>query len=297
MFVTTEVSYWVAAHLTGLFQIKDENPDLLKRGSRGAGISINRGVKTSVKIIESPSIKYYFDEIEFGAEDALVSAKVVDLLIPEPNRNNIKIIHDFQVPLSAGYGASAAGAVGTAFCLNDIFELGLTQVEIFQIAHKAEVITKSGLGDVIGLYQGGMELRLKEGAPGIGKTISLIDTGGWKVSTVHLGPLTTSKVLSDPQKRQVVNEAGEKILSDLISTPTFDRFVFSAKEFTEKVGLWSVQLKKYLEDLPKGIIGAQIMLGESFFLFYHDYEDLKLLKLPLDWIYNEEICQNTVKKC
>jgi pantoate kinase len=297
IFVTQEASYWVAAHLTGIFQIKDDNPDILKRGSRGAGVSIARGVRTSVKRVISSSIKYYFNGIEIEANKALVSSKVVEILIPEPDRNNIQVNHEFEIPLSAGYGASAAGAVGTAFCLNELFELELTDLEIFQVAHKAEVVTKSGLGDVIGLYQGGLELRLKAGAPGYGKTTSIEDSGSWNIATVHLGSLTTSSVLSDPQKRQAVNRAGEKILSDLISDPSFDKFILSAKEFTEKVGLWSKRLKKYLDQLPNGIIGAQIMLGESFFLFYHDKKEIELVSIPQTMIAEENICQNTVVKC
>lgn len=294
--MTQEASYWVAAHLTGIFHIKDENPDILKCGSRGAGVSINRGVKTSVIRITSPSVKYFFDGIEIDAREALVSSKVVELLIPNQFKNNIQVNHEFEVPLSAGYGASAAGAVGTAFCLNELFDLGLTEMEIFQVAHKAEVMTKSGLGDVIGLYQGGLEIRLKEGAPGFGKTITMRDSDNWNVATVHLGPLTTSTVLSDRRKRQVVNRAGEKILSSLISNPNFEKFIFSAKKFTEEVDLSSKKLKRYLNQLPKGVIGAQIMLGESFFLFYHDKQDLEIANLPQNKIIEEEICQNTVVK-
>ncbi len=294
--MTQDASYWVAAHLTGIFHIKDDNPDVLKRGSRGAGVSINRGVKTSVIRITNPSVKYFFDGIEIDAREALVSSKVVELLIPNQFKNSIQVNHEFEVPLSAGYGASAAGAVGTAFCLNELFDIGLTEMEIFQVAHKAEVMTKSGLGDVIGLYQGGLEIRLKEGAPGFGKTISMRDSENWNVATVHLGPLTTSTVLSDRRKRQVVNRAGEKILSSLISNPNFENFIFSARKFTEEVSLSSKKLKRYLDQLPKGIIGAQIMLGESFFLFYQDKQDIEITNLPQNKIIEEEICQNTVVK-
>jgi pantoate kinase len=38
--LTNDVSYWVASHLTGIFEIRDESNDLLRKGSRGAGLSI-----------------------------------------------------------------------------------------------------------------------------------------------------------------------------------------------------------------------------------------------------------------
>ena len=99
------------------------------------------------------------------------------------------------------------------------------------------------------------------------------------------------------QKIHAILKAGEKILSDLISNPTMDQFILSSNEFTRKVGLWSVQLKKFIENLPDGVIGAQIMLGESIFLFYQDYENLFQSNIPLNLIREEEICQNTVIKC
>jgi pantoate kinase len=295
--VTQEVSYWVAAHLTGIFQIKDESDEILARGSRGAGISINRGVLTTVSRIKSSTTKYFFDGLEIGGKEASVSSKVVEMLVPEHKRKNLRLDHKFEIPVSSGYGASAAGAVGSAFAFNDFLELGFSEIELLQIAHKAEILTKSGLGDVIALYQGGLELRLKEGAPGYGTTRALTTSNNWNVATVQLGPLVTSTILSDPQKRQAVNKAGEKILKDLILNPTFDNFIHKCSDFTRKANLWSSRLKKYIMSLPKEIVGAQIMLGESFFLFYHDEKDLELLNVPQNLINKETICNETVVKC
>ena len=297
IFVTQDISYWVAAHLTGIFQIKDEYNDLLRCGSRGAGVSINRGVITTVRKSKNSSVKYFFNGIETERGKALVSSKVVEILIPRTKQTGFRLDYKFEIPISSGYGASAAGAVGTTFAINDLFDLGLSDLELFQVAHKAEVLTKSGLGDVIGLFQGGLEIRIKEGAPGIGKTIPIIDSDNWKIATVHLGPLITSKILSNPQKREAVNVAGEKLIINLISNPTIENFILSAAEFTEKVNLWSSRLKKYIKSLPKNIIGAQIMLGESLFLFYQRESDLKLSNIPHNMINKETICQQPVLKC
>ena len=295
--MTQDISYWVAAHLTGIFQIKDENNDLLRCGSRGAGVSINRGVITTASKSKSSSVKYFFNGIETERGKALVSSKVVEILIPRTKQTDFRLDYKFEIPLSSGYGASAAGAVGTAFAINDLFDLGRSNLELFQIAHQAEVITKSGLGDVIGLFQGGLEIRTKEGAPGFGKTLPIKNSNRWEIATVHLGSLKTSIILSNPQKREAVNVAGEKLIKDLISNPTMDNFVVLAADFTEKVNLWSPRLKKYIKNLPENIIGAQIMLGESLFLFYQQESDLKLSNIPHNMINKETICQQPVLKC
>lgn len=292
--MTQPVSYWVAAHLTGLFQIMDGAEDLLYRGSRGAGVSINRGVTTTIRRIKSPSIEIFFNGVRKFPSEAFVTNKVVELLVPRTERSNLRINHNFEIPVASGYGTSAAGAIGTTFALNTLLKLGLSKLELFQVAHKAEVLNKTGLGDVIGLYQGGLEIRLKEGAPGIGETMSLINSKDWKIATVHLGSLSTSEVLSNPQKRNAVNEAGSKLISKLISRPNFENFIKLSATFSKKVNLWSQNLKKSIENLPTTVIGAQIMLGEAFFVFYRDNRDLADIKIPKSQLTKEIICQNTI---
>ncbi|MHA2248102.1 MAG: pantoate kinase [Candidatus Hodarchaeales archaeon] len=292
-----EVSYWVASHLTGIFEIKDEPNDLLQQGSRGAGLSISRGVITKVSRVEHSNIEIFFDGIKKTALEAAVTSRVIRILLPEKKQSNLRIIHNFEVPISSGYGATAASALGTAFALNDLLGLEKSKLELFQVAHKAEVLTKSGLGDVIGLYQGGLEIRLKEGAPGIGKTMPFKNLNGWKVATVHLGTLSTSEVLSNPHKRKVVNNAGRELISMLISHPDFYNFIKLSAIFSEKVNLWSPRLQRYVKNLPETVLGSQIMLGEAFFVFFRDRNDLTQINFPITQINEETICQNTVVRC
>ncbi|MFX0122840.1 MAG: pantoate kinase [Candidatus Hodarchaeota archaeon] len=295
--MTDDVSYWVASHLTGIFEIRDRIDDLLRKGSRGAGLSINRGVITTISLTKRSNVQIYFDGRERNETNAAVTTKVLEILLPKKERVNLRVDHTFQVPLSSGYGASAAGAVGTAFALNDLLELGLSELELFQIAHKAEILTKSGLGDVIGIYQGGIEIRLKEGAPGFGETMPINNTNGWKVATVHFGTLPTSEVLSDHHKRKAVNDAGRELISELILQPYFSNFIKLSAIFSVKANLWSKRLQNHVKNLPNSVVGSQIMLGEAFFIFYHDHDDLRDIKVPGTQIHQETICQDTIVKC
>ena len=124
--MTNDVSYWVASHLTGIFEIKDSSKDLLRKGSRGAGLSINRGVITTISLTQHSSVQIFFDGRERNETETAVTTKVIETLLPKEQRANLRVDHIFQVPLSSGYGASAAGAVGTAFALNDLLELCLS---------------------------------------------------------------------------------------------------------------------------------------------------------------------------
>ncbi len=294
--VTSEVTYWVAGHLTGIFEIRDSSNNLLEKGSLGAGLSIKRGVQTTASYNDQPNIDIYFNGIKMHSTDTTVSRKVIELLVPLKERNHLQIEHNFEVPLSTGFGASAAGALGCAFSINDYLGLNLSKMKLFQIAHQTEVLLRSGLGDIIALYQGGLEIRTKEGAPGFGKTMAFINDQDWKLATISFGSLPTSEVLSDPNKRQLINSSGHKMIQELIKTPIYSEFIQLTKKFTHSAALMSLKIQQFISSVPEGIQVAQIMLGDSLFLFYQEddiFEDFTTNKQTLQ---KEEICQNTVVK-
>jgi pantoate kinase len=291
-----DVNYWVASHLTGIFEICDQSTDPLLQGSRGAGISINRGVSTKVSYSEIPEVQVFFNGEKISPQDALVTTKTIELLLLPQKREHFRIDHFFEVPLSAGYGASAAGALGCTFALNEYFNLELSEIEMFQLAHQTEVSLKTGLGDIIGLYQGGLELRSKAGAPGIGKTRELVIDEEWKVATLSRGPLSTTSVLTNPKKRDSVNSAGRCLISDLINSPKYSEFISKTEYFSQKVDLMSLELKNIASQVPDEIKTAQIMLGDSLFLFYQDKDVLESLLSSFPEIITEEICNQTVRR-
>ena len=292
--MTKKVTYWIASHLTGFFEIVDQASDPLLRGSRGAGLSIGRGVTTSILASDDPNIQIYFDANIIGYEKAAITTKVIDLLLPQHEKKHFQVQHQFEVPLSAGYGASAAGALGCAFALNDFFNLGYSKLALFQVAHRAEVLLKSGLGDILGLYQGGLEIRTKPGAPGFGETMAFTNEEEWKLATTSLGSISTADILSDSEKREVVSCTGYRGMRDLLQKPTFTEFIRLSQRFTESVGLMSPNLRKFTNLLDKGIETAQIMLGNSLFLFYKEQAIIDDLKHSTSGIIQEEICQETV---
>ena len=294
--VTSEVTYWVAGHLTGIFEIKDSSENLLEKGSLGAGLSINRGVKTSVSYNDQPDVYIYFNNRKIDSAYTTVTSKVIELLIPPKERIHLQISQEFEVPLSTGFGASAAGALGCAFSINDYLQLDIPKIKLFHIAHQAEVLLKSGLGDIIGLFQGGLEIRTKEGAPGFGNTIAFVNDKDWKLATKSFGSLPTANILSDPNKRQLINTSGHKMIQELIENPIYSEFINLTKKFTHLAELMSPNLKKFISNVPEGIDAAQIMLGDSLFLFYQEDEIFDDFAANQPHIQKEEICENTVVK-
>ncbi|MHA1867198.1 MAG: pantoate kinase [Candidatus Heimdallarchaeaceae archaeon] len=290
------VKYWVAGHITGIFEICDNQTDPLYIGSKGAGFSINRGVITEIEDSEKGN-HIYFDGVE--KKEAKISENILNqyakLLNVETHTLGVNVLHSFEIPLSSGFGASAAGALSLSFCLNEFFDLGLSKEKIFQIAHIAEVIEGGGLGDVIGLYQTGWELRRKEGAPGIGITEPLIEDRKYIVATKTFGPLKTKSIIKNAEKKKNIVNAGQKALIKLFTNPSVSIFAQNIQFFTERCGVETKEVKEIIENSKEmlEVYVGQIMLGNGVFVLTQKRKDLD--NLLVDY-FEEEIARITVLK-
>ena len=166
-------SYWAAGHITTFFKIADSSDDLLYKGSCGAGFNIKRGVIATVSNAPSLNLTHriYFN----GSLQSQNTTGITDYIFTELEEiiqdklPKLEIKYDFQVPIGSGYGTSASAALTTVFAINSFLDLHLPEINLWQIAHKAEIANKTGLGDILGMYSNSkFELRIKEGAQGIG---------------------------------------------------------------------------------------------------------------------------------
>lgn len=261
-------SIFVPSHITGFFEIID-NDDPLKKGSRGAGVVMDKGVITRVKISEGNGVKIRINGKK-DPKNITITEKTLEILKKDFNFENKKIIieHEVQVPIGAGFGTSAAFALGTSLGISKILNLPLTFNKASQIAHMAEIKMQSGLGDLMGEIYGGILLRVKEGAPGIGiiDKIVLKDTDDLFVISKTFGEIKTADIIGDPLYKNKINEMGRNLLQQLIRNPKPEKFMELSKKFAENTGLMSDEVKSAIEVLENETIGASMaMLGNTVF--------------------------------
>jgi pantoate kinase len=260
-------SIFVPSHITGFFEIIDNHNPLYK-GSRGAGVVMDKGVITEIKIYDGNGIEIKIN----GRNDPVnstITQKTIEIIKRHFNLDHKKIIieHDVQVPIAAGFGTSAAFALGTALGITNILKLPLTFNGAAQIAHIAEVEMKSGLGDVIGELSGGMVLRLKEGAPGIGITDKLI-TNNEDIYVISkcLGEINTANIIEDPVYKEKINSMGRDLLQKLIQNPKPENLMVLSRKFAQKTGLMSDEVFEIVKILDEETLGASMaMLGNTAF--------------------------------
>ena len=262
-----EFTAFSPGHITGLFQICDEAEDPLLKGSRGAGVSITRGVVTKVRIERSPKTSFEIRINGNGVESAKVSECVINTLLPFAGGNyRILVDHNVNVPIGSGFGSSGAGALSLALALNEAFRLGLSRVEAAQVAHIAEVRCRTGLGTVIAETFGGLEIREKPGAPGVGEVKRIPIDDDYVVACLKFGPMSTKEALTDERLRQQINNLGGKLVDELIARPKPSNFMNFSRSFAEGVGLISERTRKVLEEADsRGLACSMTMFGECLF--------------------------------
>lgn len=254
-------------HITGFFQIWDQPDDPLLKGSRGAGVSITRGVTTEVIVEKSARNSVKILTKGSATNSALVSKRVVNAFLSQIEQSyRVLVEHDVKVPIGCGFGSSGAGALSLALALNDVLSLDLSRLETAQIAHVAEVECKTGLGTVIDEAFGGLQIRVKPGAPDIGKVKSIPINEDHAVACLSFCSIHTAKILTSETFRQRINELGGDLVDGLTRQPSISNFMEFSRKFAEHVGLVSNRLRKVLREADgAGLRCSMAMLGETVF--------------------------------
>jgi len=253
-------------HVTGFFAIADGGQDPLEKGSLGAGFSLSQGVTTRIQ--KGQGI-YINNELR---KDARVSQRVLEAFSPYVDTSDLAIHHTIELPEGSGFGTSGAGALSLALALNAYSGNPLTKTQAAQVAHVAEVQCRTGLGTVIGEWKGGMEIRIKPGAPGIGEMTEFRSPRGLKALFALLGPYPTPGMLEDQQIRRRINQYGRDRLQQLRKGDYLD-FLSYSREFALNTQLASPRIREIIQEMDlKGITGSMLMFGEAFFTLIPEAE-------------------------
>ena len=229
-------------HITLLFAIDKSARLKRSQGSRGTGFTINHGVLISLTLHTDEALapKRTMVGMEPDASSPRRSNERSTVTVVDADggaRSETALYMDYiqacrnatllreheyidvqvtlQCPTSQGFGMSAAGLVALGRAVHAATRRG-SAVQYEKLAHRIEREHGAGLGDVLGLSVGGVELRIEPGAP------------GWPGQAVSFGleaPLLlvwdaaearhTSLYIDDPDWQNLITKAGEASLATL----------------------------------------------------------------------------------
>ena len=263
-----KLKVFVPAHITGFFEIVPNNNPILK-GSRGAGITLDKGVITETTITEgSGNITLKLNDVEDSLNT--ISPQAINIIKDtyqlDLSNYDITVNHETTLPISAGFGTSAGFALGVSYTLPKLLGLNLSFNKSGEIAHLTEIEKSSGLGDVISEMHGGLVIRLKEGSPVIAKIDKIPITQPIYVITKTLGALNTKDIIDNPEYQKRINKSGKELLNILLSNPSIENFIKLSRQFSENAKLINPELHEILEIMDEESIGSSMaMLGNTAF--------------------------------
>lgn len=252
------------AHITGFFRADiAETPE--ETGSVGAGFSIKMGVKTTARISEHNTIDVK------GVQWSDMTRYATELFYDKiGERRGVSIRHELAIPTGYGLGSSGAIALSTLYALNQAFNTKMDNMVLGQMAHRAELHHKTGLGDVLAAFYGGFEVRTRGGAPGYGK-IKNLDVGNPAILIVCLAPSSTGAFL----QRNI--QSDNNMIETMLNGGGLKLFQDMSMSFAKKNGVITDGIRKIVKQISQaGSACGVAMVGETVFCMTPKEEEEKI---------------------
>ena len=242
-------------HITFFFRpVYSDDP--LTTGSKGLGMKLSLGAWATVFETDGPGTAV---SLNGSPSDAEITSSVARMLAPGRGFD-IRIKTD--LPVSQGFGMSAAGSIAAGLCICDI--CGIDSNEAYKAAHMAELLGKGGLGDVAGIMANGpISIRYKAGLPPSG---AVIGAGRKRKITIAVlgGKMETKSVLGDPAAVGRVVRAGDDVCGQPLPSPMAKDILRASRLFSSAAGLETPKISEALAKIPEA---GMCMLGNSIFAF------------------------------
>lgn len=249
-------SAWAPGNISLLFKVMpDPNPS--KMGSLGSGFTVSQGA--TVTIGPGRGITYNGDPVELPT---------VSEVMKRLTKQTCSIAITSPLPLGCGFGISGASALASAYAINEFFQLKKTPLELVTIAHTAEVIHKTGLGDVGNQQYGGCCVKFVTSSL---FQIQHLPFTGLAVYVKSWGKIPTPVILSNPVILNNLDNAADYALArikDRMADPSFSfaELLRISSRFTRQSGLiaYAPNAHKTMNFIEKrGGHAAMIILGDA----------------------------------
>ncbi|WP_338741534.1 pantoate kinase [Haloplanus salilacus] len=246
---------FVPGHVTGFFSPCSAD-DPVRAGSRGAGVTLSDGVRVTVRVDDAAP------EPRLTLDGDPLSMPPVETVLASLDADGVCVSAESDLPLGTGFGVSGAITLGAALAANHALDRGRSENDLVALAHRAEVLAGTGLGDVVAQARGGVPIRLDPGAPPHGRLDGVPATR--RVEYVTFGDLSTADVLAGDTDPLV--DAGDRALSRLVDHPTLPELLAAARRFARETDLPTDRVRGVVDDVvDAGGEASMAMLGETVF--------------------------------
>ena len=299
------VSKRCGGHITLLFSICKDSKLPRNQGSRGAGFNVTDGVEATVRHLwtnkPASAIRYSAGST---LDDKIGNIKQADIRINVTSMDGTELKNGTAIYLELIEGLRYARLLdrADAYEINVQLELPTSQgfgmsgsivdekgvqltekgnvEQYYRLAHRIERIHSGGLGDVLGIYAGGVELRLSAGAPvSPGKAVGFPCNQKILLAWIPQESRHTSEYIDDPIWQQTITSAGEEAVNLL------------------QQGDWNHEKWPQLLQCSEKFSTASGMLDEPVRNEFLNKIQQDITRLGLDTIMSTRLCMLGVSLC
>ncbi len=239
---------FVPYHISGVWKpILSRNP--LESGSVGIGIVLSSGVELLYGELRARRPVSKLDP---------TSMKVLELTgTPTHFLDHVEMRERYG--LGQGYGASAARALALSIAI-EVVRGSASFTKACEVAHVAEVLCGTGLGDVVAEAMGfGIVVRLRHGPPGRGVIECFVPRKRFGVVTASMGTMSTREMHELFGSR--INRFAAKYMEQFLDSPSMDSFVEASHGFSLEVGFLPRDLDEALRNKLRPLTARGEVLG------------------------------------
>ncbi|MBS3778684.1 MAG: hypothetical protein KGY50_05290, partial [Candidatus Thermoplasmatota archaeon] len=241
-------------------------------GSRGAGVCIAHGATAKVTITEQKDQQIQISVNKKAGTFPVTLHAITGLL--ENKTLHVDVEISLDLPISQGFGMSAASALSTSLAIASI--LHKPRLAAIQAAHHAEVTNQTGLGDVFPSSIGGFEIRKKAGVPPFGQ-IQQIKEQNSLLLGLFPGTISTESILTNEKKVKHITKLGKYCTDNVLQSPSVESIMNYSYYFTKKSGLAPIEICDVLQKINEKKLGSMCMLGHSLFIIQKNDSFKKIL--------------------
>lgn len=254
----TTATAWAPGNLSLLFAVvPHQDPAIM--GSLGMGFTVDKGVTAVVSPSRQTAITLNGDPILLPTVTDTIRALT---------HKHVAVALSSELPIASGFGVSGASALATAHAINKLFNLGIDPLGLAKITHIAEVVNKTGLGDVANQALGGFGVKFVASSQFAIERLPLVGT---PVYCLSKGKIETSSILTDPSIIENINAKGRESLAtikgwmDEKKSITFADTLAISKTFVETTGLLArTSIASIIDEVEaKGGHATMIILGDA----------------------------------
>ena len=248
-------------HVTGIFRPAASGRDPRSMGSVGAGLVLDVGARAEVVWEEGRGRAV--DVRDPDGNPLPITNEALAHLLPA-RRGALRGRIDFDLPVGAGFGMSAAGTLAAALAAASV--LGAPRSRAVESSHLADLLGRGGLGGVAAILGGGLEVRRRAGVPPFGDAVHL----RWNAGTLFLvrvgRAIPSPRILGDARWLERIERAAGG-LDRLLAHPAIGAFLDLSEEFTDHLRLAPPPFDRTVRSLRStGSRVAQAMFGRTLFV-------------------------------